>query len=379
MSTASKNTKPGKTNTTAEVTSDVPTPVAKPAGKVVKKQVVKVEKEVVKTEANADKRNNDTRIAGLQFDVRTRGKWIKEFLGQEEFTIEKTIKDGKDVKVVVIDGNIQYESLRSTGAEYALASIEQELCIYLLSPIRSKKLEAEKAGLYNISHETLCEILSVNNDGKGGVKRGELLDVFGNEISLFDATNNYVNQLLSHKTECSNFVENYLDMQNYHVTESGLKFLNFLFLLNRKMLTKFAYKMVMFAGRKTVSDTAIMVAAEMLYGTKAPIFYNQINTKYESIKNNINDAKQESEKKKNTDGAQPNAEEEEDENVAAEEVATPPVQSKATTKQPVAATTTATAPASVPKSKKIAAKPTGKVATTQSANDDDEVVVNSDE
>jgi hypothetical protein len=242
-------------------------------------------------EENAkDKRNENTRNAGLTFDVNTRNRWNKAYLGQERFKVPvmESVEgsDGKKVKRQVKDddGELVFEHLRVTGAEYAHSSNEQILCAHVAS-LACERLDKDsktKAKLYELKHTLLSD--TVRQDA-------ELNFVFGHFLASFDPTCDYFSQLKIGKAkEVRDYVEKCLDNSSLHLTEDGLSFLYYLIQRNRVMLTECAFHMIALSGKKTVSEDAIMTAVKILY-SRAPSLRDKLLMKFSAVHHDVKEAK----------------------------------------------------------------------------------------
>jgi hypothetical protein len=240
--------------------------------------------------AKKDTRNNNTRNAGLEFDVNTRYKWNKAYLGKDCFKVpvmkvyENSDKKKEKRQEKDEDGNLKFEHLRVTGAQYAHSSNEQVLCAHIVA-LACGRLDLDsktKAKLYEIKHTLLAE--TIRQDA-------ELNFVFGHYLNSFEPNGEYYAALkITKGNEVKNFVEKCVDNSSIHLTEEGLNFLYFIILRNRVMLTECSFHMVKHSGKKTVSEEAVMTAVEILY-SRAPNLRDKLTMKFAAVARDVKEAK----------------------------------------------------------------------------------------
>ena len=272
------------------------------SGKKVSKDDAKKNKNATDNESDDEKTdkvskpcNKNTEKAGLTFDVNTRYKWLDEYYQQECFRI--AIKEDKDKdmsKYRTDDHGNHYDTMGFAGAQYALSLIEETLTAHLVK-LAYSKASATKVKLYEIDAVALKE--TVRNDV-------ELNSIFGNHITAFKSSYDYLSELKINKStsartdEVSAFVERQLNSGNVRLKEDGFKFLLYLFQVNRTMLANCAFQIVRYAKKKTVCQDAIMCAVNIYYThIDEKDFFNKVTKKFEDVEGRISEAQLEERKK----------------------------------------------------------------------------------
>ena len=194
------------------------------------KQPKVTESKTVKTESKSETKavNQQTADAGLTLSVTAFKAWMKEYISQP---------------------------VKFSGGHIVLTAINETLWRYLIEQAL-KEVAKDNAGLYTLTRPSVRNTVLLNPD---------LNLFFGSRFEQYDQDMKYGSQYcITHKVitqfindECGKNV-NY-DDHTYHL-------LVFLLLKASSMLTNAAYKMMQYAGRKSIDDRAVLTALELYFG-----------------------------------------------------------------------------------------------------------------
>jgi hypothetical protein len=221
---------PPKTTQKAETKTETKVAETKVAETKNVKQQKPTEPKTVKTETKSDSKavNQQTASAGLTLSVTAFKAWMKEYIGQP---------------------------VKFSGGHIVLTAVNETLWRYLIEQAL-KEVAKDNAGLYTLTRPSVRNTVLLNQD---------LNLFFGPRFEQYDQDMKYGSQYcITHKVvtqfineECGKNV-NY-DDQTYHL-------LVFLLLKASSTLTTASYKMMQYAGRKSIDDRAVLTALELYFG-----------------------------------------------------------------------------------------------------------------
>lgn len=208
--------------------------------------------------ANVDKGdcpNKATAFAKLFFNVKTCHKWLAEYYTR--YTIKRKPKKDDDSKKTDKDSK-KNENVKITNAHYILTAVDQVMCLYFVN-LAGKRSKKADAGLHTITEESLMDCVKLDKD---------LKFAFGKYMEGYSQSDNYGKQMTLEKKIVDEFIEKYAfdgGNSNIHIENGAYNFLSYILLKTRIQLAEAAFHMVVFSGRSSVNDKALLAAIKIMF------------------------------------------------------------------------------------------------------------------
>jgi hypothetical protein len=172
------------------------------------------------------KHNQATDKAGLSFNVNTTKNWIKKQMEVQDLEMPKF-----------------------HGAHVGLTAIIESLLMSILNHVNSQ-LPKDKSSLYKITLPVLSYNLQLDdNFGK----------LFRESFSTYDADTNYAEHFWMSKSDVTSFIESHWS-DNIQLDVKAYNQLAYLLMRYAIVITKTAYHMMSYAGKKTLEPKALRTA-----------------------------------------------------------------------------------------------------------------------
>jgi hypothetical protein len=170
--------------------------------------------------------NKATDKAGLSFNVNTTKNWIKKQMEVQDLEMPKF-----------------------HGAHIGLTAIIESLLMSVLNHVNSQ-LPKDKSSLYKITLPVLSYNLQLDdNFGK----------LFRESFSTYNADTNYAEHFWMSKTDVTSFIESHWS-DNIQLDVKAYNQLAYLLMRYAIVITKTAYHMMSYAGKKTLEPKALRAA-----------------------------------------------------------------------------------------------------------------------
>ena len=263
--------------------------------KEVKKTKVKIEEKSSKKKKESsekskdEKRNNATLSAKLQFNVKVTQRWLKKFFDNERYYVVKKVKNEeekddkkktkkvKDVKNTKKpkEGTEEEEKNESymtkvkiLYAHFAITAADQVMCLHLVN-VAGKKSKKGEAGLYTITEDNMLDAIKDDRDMKY---------TFSRYLDNYASQDDYTSQMNMKKEDVTNFIEKFSPSGgNVKIDQGAFNVLMFVMYKNRIQLIETAFHMVVFAGKSSVNDKAVMQSIKTIHvGDLANTMYKKV-------------------------------------------------------------------------------------------------------
>ena len=196
------------------------------------KEVKEVTKEVSKEPKEPKERskhNAATDKAGLSFNVNTTKVWIK--------------------KQIEVSG---HDQPKFHGAHIALTAVMESLLMSTLSLINSQ-LPKDKSSLYKITLPVLSYSLQTDDDYSR---------IFKQYLSTYDNDMNYAEQFWMSRSDVNSFIESHFG-DNIQLESRAYNMLAYCMLKYAGLLTRTAFHLMSYAGKKTLEPKAIRASVQI--------------------------------------------------------------------------------------------------------------------